>query len=266
MPLVVATMMLNLAWALGETVGAPVAANLSAATSDAVPLLLLSVIMVVTLWPVMRARLSATGTVPADEPNPPATGRRRRCPRPRRPPRRRWPRHRRRSLTAAGRGGPATTPSGSRPASDDRGGRLPRPALPGAGRPRRSCATASSPPRIRRASSTTTCRPTDLLAYHEARARGGVGAIFLEATAVHPSGLLTAHTIGGFLPEIVPAYRAARRAAARARDPAVRPAVPRRPRADLRRAQGARGRAVGDPQPALQVRAARAHRHARSVS
>ena len=46
----------------------------------------------------------------------------------------------------------------------------------------------------------------DLLAYHEARARGGVGAIFLEATAVHESGLLTAHTIGGFLPAIVPAY------------------------------------------------------------
>jgi 2,4-dienoyl-CoA reductase-like NADH-dependent reductase (Old Yellow Enzyme family) len=46
----------------------------------------------------------------------------------------------------------------------------------------------------------------DLLAYHEARARGGVGAIFLEATAVHESGLLTAHTIGGFRPEIVPAY------------------------------------------------------------
>lgn len=47
----------------------------------------------------------------------------------------------------------------------------------------------------------------DLLAYHEARARGGAGAIFLEATAVHPTGLLTSHTIGGFLPEIVPAYK-----------------------------------------------------------
>ena len=47
----------------------------------------------------------------------------------------------------------------------------------------------------------------DLVAYQEARARGGVGAIFLEATAVHPTGLLTAHTIGGYLPEIVPAYR-----------------------------------------------------------
>ena len=41
--------------------------------------------------------------------------------------------------------------------------------------------------------------PTDdLLAYHRARARGGVGAIFIEATAVHPTGLLTAHTIGGY--------------------------------------------------------------------
>lgn len=50
--------------------------------------------------------------------------------------------------------------------------------------------------------------PTDeLLAYHEARARGGVGTVFLEATAVHSSGLLTAHTVGGFLPAIVDAYR-----------------------------------------------------------
>lgn len=50
--------------------------------------------------------------------------------------------------------------------------------------------------------------PTDdLLAYHQARAEGGVGAIFLEATAVHPSGLLTAHTIGGFAPEITSAYQ-----------------------------------------------------------
>jgi 2,4-dienoyl-CoA reductase-like NADH-dependent reductase (Old Yellow Enzyme family) len=49
--------------------------------------------------------------------------------------------------------------------------------------------------------------PTDdLIAYHEARARGGVGAIFLEATAVHESGLLTPHTIGGFLPQVVAAY------------------------------------------------------------
>ena len=49
--------------------------------------------------------------------------------------------------------------------------------------------------------------PTDdLRAYHVARARGGVGAIFLEATAVDPTGLLTSHTLGGFLPGIVPGY------------------------------------------------------------
>jgi 2,4-dienoyl-CoA reductase-like NADH-dependent reductase (Old Yellow Enzyme family) len=47
----------------------------------------------------------------------------------------------------------------------------------------------------------------DLVAYHAARARGRVGAIFLEATAVDPSGLLTSHTLGGFLPRIVPGYR-----------------------------------------------------------
>src|SRR6478735_4435332 len=50
--------------------------------------------------------------------------------------------------------------------------------------------------------------PTDdLIAYHRARAAGGAGLIVVEATAVHPTGLLTSHTIGGYLPEIVPAYR-----------------------------------------------------------
>jgi 2,4-dienoyl-CoA reductase-like NADH-dependent reductase (Old Yellow Enzyme family)/thioredoxin reductase len=50
--------------------------------------------------------------------------------------------------------------------------------------------------------------PTDdFVAYHEARARGGTGLIVLEATAVHPSGLLTPHTLGGYLPEIAPGYR-----------------------------------------------------------
>src|SRR4051794_23259092 len=49
--------------------------------------------------------------------------------------------------------------------------------------------------------------PTDdLVAYHEARARGGVGAVFIEATATHETGLLTAHTIGGYLTGIVGAY------------------------------------------------------------
>jgi 2,4-dienoyl-CoA reductase-like NADH-dependent reductase (Old Yellow Enzyme family)/NADPH-dependent 2,4-dienoyl-CoA reductase/sulfur reductase-like enzyme len=44
----------------------------------------------------------------------------------------------------------------------------------------------------------------DFLAYHAARARGGVGLIVLEATAVHPSGLLTPHTLAGYRDEIVP--------------------------------------------------------------
>jgi 2,4-dienoyl-CoA reductase-like NADH-dependent reductase (Old Yellow Enzyme family)/thioredoxin reductase len=50
--------------------------------------------------------------------------------------------------------------------------------------------------------------PTEeFVAYHEARGRGGVGLIVLEATAVDPSGLLTSHTLGGYLPRIVEGYR-----------------------------------------------------------
>ena len=49
--------------------------------------------------------------------------------------------------------------------------------------------------------------PTDdFVAYHAARARGGVGLIVLEATAIHASGLLTSHTLGGYLPGIVDGY------------------------------------------------------------
>src|SRR4051812_50008748 len=66
--------------------------------------------------------------------------------------------------------------------------------------------------------------PTDdLVAYHEARARGGVGAGFLEATAGHPSGLFTAHTIGGHPPAVAPPHPpvgGARRA------PRARPLLP----------------------------------------
>jgi 2,4-dienoyl-CoA reductase-like NADH-dependent reductase (Old Yellow Enzyme family) len=47
----------------------------------------------------------------------------------------------------------------------------------------------------------------EFVAYHGARARGGAGLIVLEATAVHPSGMLTPHTLGGYLPEIVDRYR-----------------------------------------------------------
>ena len=50
--------------------------------------------------------------------------------------------------------------------------------------------------------------PTDdFVAYHEARARGGVGLIVIEATAPHPSGILTAHELAGYLPEMADAYR-----------------------------------------------------------
>ncbi len=68
-----ATMVLNLAWATGETIGSPVAASLSQATSDAVPLTGLGVIMLLTLWPVLRARLGPSGAhpAPAEPPLPP---------------------------------------------------------------------------------------------------------------------------------------------------------------------------------------------------
>ena len=46
----------------------------------------------------------------------------------------------------------------------------------------------------------------DFVTYHAARARGGTGLIVLEATAVHPSGLLTPHTLAGYREEIVPAF------------------------------------------------------------
>ena len=50
--------------------------------------------------------------------------------------------------------------------------------------------------------------PTDdFVAYQHARARGGTGLIVMEAVAIAPSGLLTAHTIGGYLDGIVAGYR-----------------------------------------------------------
>ena len=77
--------------------------------------------------------------------------------------------------------------------------------------------------------------PTDdFVAYHEARARGGTGLIVLEATAVHPSGLLTPHTLAGYREEIVPEPGPCRRGRARARDAPLRAALPRRARADRR--------------------------------
>lgn len=50
--------------------------------------------------------------------------------------------------------------------------------------------------------------PTEeFVAYQEARARGGAGLIVMEAVAVAPTGLLTAHTLGGYLDPIVEGYR-----------------------------------------------------------
>ncbi|HTU30583.1 MAG TPA: hypothetical protein VMF07_14460, partial [Solirubrobacteraceae bacterium] len=50
--------------------------------------------------------------------------------------------------------------------------------------------------------------PTDdFVAYQHARAAGETGLIIMEAVAVAPSGLLTAHTLGGYLDAIVEGYR-----------------------------------------------------------
>ena len=55
--------------------------------------------------------------------------------------------------------------------------------------------------------------PTDdFVAYQEARAAGGTGLIIMEAVAISPTGLLTSHTIGGYLPGTVAAYARVARA------------------------------------------------------
>lgn len=72
--LVVVTTLGNLAYAVGETIGAPVAAGLSQATSDAVPILVLTVLMLATLWPVSRIRDARPGARPEPEPRQPSTG------------------------------------------------------------------------------------------------------------------------------------------------------------------------------------------------
>jgi predicted MFS family arabinose efflux permease len=55
--LAITTMMFTLAWAFGEAIGAPTAASLAHATTEATPILLLAGIMLLTLWPVHRIRL-----------------------------------------------------------------------------------------------------------------------------------------------------------------------------------------------------------------
>ena len=72
--LIVVTTLGNLAYALGETIGAPVAAGLSQATSDAVPILLLAVLMLATLWPVSRLRGAQPGATREPSAAQPSTG------------------------------------------------------------------------------------------------------------------------------------------------------------------------------------------------
>ena len=76
--LVLATTLVNLAYAVGETIGAPVAAGLSQATSDAVPLLLVAAMMLVTLRLVLvnaaRSRRRVGETQQSDDDQPSTTG------------------------------------------------------------------------------------------------------------------------------------------------------------------------------------------------
>ena len=77
--------------------------------------------------------------------------------------------------------------------------------------------------------------PTDdFVAYHAARAAGGAGLICIEATAVHPSGLLTGHTIAGYDPRVVERLARVADAVHAGGTRALRAALPRRPRADRR--------------------------------
>ena len=67
--LVMSSMLFNIAWAIGEMIGAPAAAGISQATSDAVPLALLAAIMLATFMSVIATGLS-TLTPEVTETNP----------------------------------------------------------------------------------------------------------------------------------------------------------------------------------------------------
>ena len=62
--LLLATTMVNLAYATGEVIGAPAAAGLSQRTGDGVPLLIIAGLLLATLVPVLRAR-RGTGARPS---------------------------------------------------------------------------------------------------------------------------------------------------------------------------------------------------------
>ena len=219
--------MLNLAWAIGEVIGAPAAANLSQATSDAVPLLALSAIMVLTLRPVIRARLS---------PRAPARRREHRATRARRPgcpPRPRGERRRRppgADGADRGRPGHAAQPRRLDLASDE-----PRPRPPPHRRPHR-LPRGAGPRRggrdLPRGDRHRSHRPAHRPHHRRLPARRSCPPTAASADAVHAHGtkLLVQFNHGG------------------------REQISASPRAPD-------GGALGHPQPALQDRAARAHPH-----
>ncbi|MGH3089823.1 MAG: FAD-dependent oxidoreductase, partial [Rubrobacteraceae bacterium] len=47
----------------------------------------------------------------------------------------------------------------------------------------------------------------DHVAYHEERARGGVGLIVFESQAIHPSGKMSRHFVNAWNPKVLPMYR-----------------------------------------------------------
>jgi MFS family permease len=74
--LIVSSMLFNISWAIGETIGAPAAASSSEATSDAVPMLALAAIMVATSGAVIATGLMRRSAPRAEEADPRADGER----------------------------------------------------------------------------------------------------------------------------------------------------------------------------------------------
>lgn len=77
--IVLVTTLFNLAYASGETIGAPVAAVLSQATADTVPLSIIGLLMLLTVIPARRIVAATTRATPplqpgSDEPCQPSTG------------------------------------------------------------------------------------------------------------------------------------------------------------------------------------------------
>ena len=69
--LLIATTAVNLAYAVGETIGAPAAAGLSTVAGDALPLLLIAAVLLATLVLVLRTLPQGAGTnPPAGDPDP----------------------------------------------------------------------------------------------------------------------------------------------------------------------------------------------------